>query len=165
MGGVIGGNAISPNFGGEAVDLLTSRFEISIAPLTQIPIGIESANAQVHLLLELTKSGGQLDTASAIVIDYLSGTLRRVAGANLTNIKLEESPDNVNWSLIEQIRTASNIFGSQERTSGVFGSGTDAFFFRIASFNSDATTSGEFLFFKGYIELAIPTGYTIERLI
>ena len=165
MGGVIGGNAISPNFGnGGGGVVLTQRFEANqIAPLV-IPIGTESANAIILRLIQFTKTVGSLDARIAFLDTFVTVQIGTTAGAGSANFAIQESKDNIVWNDIRDSSRTGSILLRRSILGETF-SDTGTFFIRMALFNSDATTEGIVEFLKGYIETLLPSGYTFEVLI
>jgi len=165
MGGVIGGNAISPNFGnGGGGVVLTQRTEVNqIAPFV-IPIGTESANAILLRLIKFTKTVGSLDARIGFLDTYITTEIGTTAGAGSANFVIQESKDNIVWNnILTSSRTGSVLL--RRSITGETLSDTGTFFVRMALFNSDATTEGIVEFLKGYIETLLPAGYTFEILV
>ena len=166
MGGVIGGNAISPNFGnGGGAELFSERFEVTQTDPLVIPLGTEESNAIQLLLLKLTKTVGQLDNRTAIIGDNITSEMRRNSGAGIVFIQIQESPDQITWNQIDSQASNDAVFREVQTNSGGFSTNENVQFIRFSLFNTNATTEGEIQFLKMYMEIIIPEGYTIERLI
>ena len=167
MGGVIGGNAISPNFGGEAgAELFSERIEVRIGSVTLIPTFTIIGNAIELLKFKITKNSG-VDKAYYNIFSIAQAEMKRSTGGGQVNAFLESSPDGLgsNWNILEGL--FSTNAGFTRKTFRAINNfvGTGELFIRLALYNDDNATSGEINELSFLLDFVIPEGYTFERLI
>ena len=167
MGGVIGGNAISPNFGGEAgAELFSERIEVRIGSVTLIPTFTIIGNAIELLKFKITKNSG-VDKAYYNIFSIAQAEMKRSTGGGQVNAFLESSPDGIgsNWNIVEGLFSGNVNFTRKTYNSDNFFLNVSDPFSRFALYNDDNATSGEINELNFLIDYNIPEGYTIEGLI
>jgi len=166
LAGVVGGNAISPNFGGEA-ELLSSRFDLSLFDTIQnVPLGQTLANnPQVLLLLKLTKKAGAVDQRIMEIQQYFSAQFRRTSGIGFPFCEWQSSTDGISFNLLGQISDASPTFTEDSQEVASILLQTDVFFLRVVVANSNVLTVGDIQYLKFFVDLVFPQGYILEQLV
>jgi len=103
MAGVIGGNAISPIFGGEAgAELFSERIQVRIGSVTLIPLFTTIGTAIEIMKFKITKNSG-VDKDFYNIFQQAQAEMKRTAGGGFVNCFLESSPDGIgsNWNILE----------------------------------------------------------------
>ena len=167
MGGVIGGNAISPNFGnGGGAELFSQRIETRIGSVKLIPLNTTIGTAIEIMKFKITKVSG-VDKDFYNIFEQAQAEMKRTAGAGFVNCFLESSPDGLgsNWNILEGL--FSTNAGFTRKTFRAINNfvGTGELFIRLALYNDDNATSGEINELSFLLDFVIPEGYTFERLI
>ena len=89
MGGVIGGNAISPNFGnGGGAELFSQRIETRIGSVKLIPLNTTIGTAIEIMKFKITKVSG-VDKDFYNIFEQAQAEMKRTAGAGFVNCFLE----------------------------------------------------------------------------
>lgn len=143
----------------------SKRFSIEIEGPKAIPLGQVSANAEELLKLQFTKPVGAIDMGIFHLNLVIMAEMRRTAGAGFTNWFWQSSPDDVAWNLIDGAISNQAAFQRTTADTPSFFALQPDLFFRLALLNDDVATSGEIQHGKFFVDLVIPEGYVMERLI
>lgn len=131
-----------------------------------IPSGIEFP-AQIFLAKwEITKPVGALDTEILVFSNTNQAEMRRTSGIDSTFYTVLVSPDDVIYNTQEGLGTSSDTYEAVfDGFASLDGYPSNTRFIAIGVSNGDATTSGEIQNVKTYLEIMLPHGWTIERVL
>jgi len=165
LAGVVGGNAISPNFGNGGAPLLSNQFEISFTGVVDIPLGTIVSNPIELLKIQFVKAGGALDNEIMQIIQYFSAEIRKTAGTGSSTMTYESSVDGISWSLLNQICESAVFFKECASKRNINFLNTNVLFLRVVLYNTTPTGVGQIQFARHFDDLVIPSSYTVNRLI
>lgn len=165
MAGVVGGNAISPNFGNGGAPLLSNQFEFSFTGIIDIPLGTLVSNPIELFKIQFVKASGAIDNEIMQIVQSLVAEIRKSAGAGSSTMTYQSSTDGINWSLLNQICEGSFAFQACASKRNIQFLQDNVFFLRVVLYNTSGTGVGQIQFARHFDDLVIPSSYTVVRLI
>jgi len=135
--------------------------------VTVIPLATQIGNAIELLKVRFDFDAGITAQQILILMSYFQAALKRTAGAGNVRLCTDASADGVTWSNISNMSSigaafaGDNDFGTPPTTLVQ----DNQFYFRLAAYCSNGTTSGEIKEVKAIFKIALPHGVSMVRLI